>query len=128
MKVKRVQIWKKTGFGNRRRFRFWSNRVGAEKDDNLPPDASLPTWIKVAILVPKGRAETVFHMGFADTFGNVKVSSAKRRIGDGPFAMRMGPEDCEFFIASKKAEVRLELKGYSRIVSRRKEEEKIIVY
>lgn len=115
MKTKRFQIWRKVGYGDTRKFRFWSPQVRGEGDETLAKNSSLKDWKKVVVLRPTGNPKTTFSMGFSDVFGNIKVSSATRRAEEGPFGMRMGPEDCRFFIVSNGGAVGLEVVGHTTI-------------
>ncbi len=117
MKIKRFQIWlwRKINYGDVKKFKFWSAQVKGEGDQTLAKDSSLQDWKKVVVLAPLGSPKTTFSMGFSDAFGNTKVSTATRRVKEGPFGMRMGPENCLFFIASNKGIVELEVVGYTTI-------------
>lgn len=115
MKIKRFQIWRKINYRDIKKFRFWSVLVRGEGDETLAPGSSLKAWKKVIVLKPLGEPKTVFSMGFSDNFGHIMVSSASRRVEEGPFGMRMGPEDCRFFIASNNGEVGLEFVEYATI-------------
>ncbi|MFH1671297.1 MAG: hypothetical protein ABH889_00765 [Candidatus Portnoybacteria bacterium] len=115
MKIKKNQSWRKVNYRDEGKFKFWSLLVRGEGDEKLANDSPMDQWKKVIILRPLGDPKTIFSMGFSDNLGNVKVSNATRRVAEGPFGMRMGPEDCHFFIASNNSEVRLELVDYTVI-------------
>ncbi len=112
----------KTPLGN---FKYWSNIVFGKGDENLKPSKSSMLgflnwlrknreWKKFIILLPEGDSNTIFRMGFySEQFRICKISSATRKISDGPFAMRMGPEDCYFFIVGT-GEVKVKIPGYIR--------------
>lgn len=105
MKKKRFQIWRES----HKKFGFWSKRVrgfGLEGKSRTT----------VIILNPTGSPKTVFSIGFSDVSGNnSKISNATRRVEEGPFGMRMGRNDCDFFIVSNNGEVGLELVEYANI-------------
>lgn len=126
MKVKYFQRW--TNIYGRvaiRKFKYWSNSVLGEGDETLALSKSNMLgfcnwvrknwkWKKFIILVPKGAPETEFRMGFfSESFRLCKISSTVRKISDGPFAMRMGPEDCFFFVIGD-GKIILEIAGYVR--------------
>lgn len=115
MKVKRWQIWKKVIYGKKNASKFWSPRIKGEGDKNLAKDSPMKDWRKIIVLKPTGEPETSFSMGFSDIFGNTKVSSAKRKVKEGPFGMRMGPDDCEFFVVSNDDAVGLKFVEYADI-------------
>lgn len=127
MKIKYLQKWTdviygSTGIG---RFKEWSNIVLGKGDETLRPSKPKMLgfwnwlkknwrWKKFIILMPYGDLETEFKMGFySKQYGICKISSAIRKISDGPFAMRMGPEDCYFFVVGTE-EIVLEIVGYIR--------------
>jgi len=114
MKKIRWQIWRKVLYlkTNLRKFKHWSNLVSGEGDGILDPSAHKDTWEKFIILVPNGNLDTEFRPGFySEKFDICKVSSRVREISDGPFAMRMGPDDCHFFVVGTD-KVELEIAGY----------------
>lgn len=122
MKTKWFQFYREVGeYHDTRRFWFWSSLVRSEGDKSLPPSSpkspskQWKTWRKVIKLRPQGDPTTHFSMGFKDAFGRVMISTAKRRVGDGPFGMRVGPEDCELFIVSNEGLVGLEFVKYTNI-------------
>lgn len=112
MKKKIFQFWRKIEYGDRTKFKFWSLKVKGEGDKNLAKKTPMRKWRKIIILNPIGELETVFSIGYSDIFGNTKICNAKRRVGQAYFGMRMGPEDCEFFIVSNYGEVELEFIKY----------------
>ncbi len=89
-------------------FKWWSPKVKGEGDSAMPKGSRTSDWRKIIILQPVGAPKTIFSMGFSSIFGDTATSDAIRRIEEGPFGMRMGPEDCEFFIVSNEGEVQLE--------------------
>ncbi len=115
MRIKWSRFWHKVNYGDKRKFKFWSPQVNGMSDKALAKDSSLKDWKKVIILRPIGDPKTTFSIGFKDILGNTKVSSAVRRVGEGSFRMRMGPENCDFFIVSNKNEVGLEFVEYANI-------------
>lgn len=132
MKIKRFQFWRTCNISYRKGepFKFLSTKVKGEGDKTLENDHSLKNrikfifrkWEKVIILEPSGNPKTTFSMGFIPSSGSAKVSSATRRVEEGPFGMRMGPEDCRFFIGSNKGTVGLEVIGYTTIDDETKSE------
>ena len=122
MKVTRWQIWKKVIYGNKNAFKFWSPKVKGESDKDLSKDSPMKDWRKVIVLRPIGNPETTFSMGFSDIFGNTKVSSAKRKVKQGSFGMRMGPDDCGFFVVSNDDMVELKFVEYADITDEAKSE------
>lgn len=71
-------------------------------------------WKRVIVLNPIGDSFVVFQIGFWDRKRDIcMVSSAIRKVSDGPFAMRLGPDNCDFFIFGT-YEVELESLGYDR--------------
>ncbi len=112
MKTVKWHSWKGILYGDTGRFKFWSAQITGEGDENLSKDAPMKDWKKVVVLRPLGNPETVFAIGFSNKFGSTKISTAPRKIKEGPFGMRMGAEDCQFFITSNTEAVKLELVGY----------------
>jgi len=100
---------------SREEFDYYSSSVKGEGDEDLPEDASMEEWTKVIILKPTGKNKTIISPGFETVFGDVLVSNATRRVGSNPFGMRMGPEDCQFFVVSNEGEVGLEFVEYAHI-------------
>jgi len=108
---------------------FYSEFVLGERDKTLKPSRSKMLgpinwlikylrWKKYIILLPELKDDKVkdaeFLVGFkSEKFDICKVSLISRIISDGPFAMRIGPEDCHFFIVSK-YDVKLKVVGYVR--------------
>ncbi len=108
--------WKRTvEYGDKGEFKFWSPKVKGKGDETLEKRTSLEKWTKVIVFMPEGSPDTIFSMGFSSVFGDTIVSDAARRIEEGPFGMRMGPEDCEFFIVSNQGEVELDFVRYAHI-------------
>ena len=106
---------KRVKYGDKDEFKFWSSKVKGKGDKTLEKGTFLKEWTKVIVLTPKGKPDTIFSMGFSSVFGDTEVSNALRKIEEGPFGMRMGPEDCEFFIASNQGEVVLDFLCYTHI-------------
>ncbi|MBU2540099.1 hypothetical protein KJ786_02985 [Patescibacteria group bacterium] len=75
----------------------------------MPKKSCRKDWRKIIILMPTGDPKTRFSIGFYkdDIY---KLSTATRKVRNGPFGMRMGPENCGFFIVSNKKDRRLGLK------------------
>jgi hypothetical protein len=115
MEIKRFQVWRKINYGDAKKFKFWSPQMSGKGDGTLTKGAPLNDWKKVIIFSPRGYPKTAFSIGFKDISGLSKISRAIRRVEQGPFGMRMGPEDCNFFVASNEGEVRLEVLGYADI-------------
>ncbi|MDP3998302.1 MAG: hypothetical protein Q8P89_01640 [bacterium] len=93
----------------------WSSYAKGEGDSSLAVDSPMKDWTKIIILRPLGDQKTTFQIGFRDVFNNIKISSAKRRVKDGSFGMRMGSKDCNFFIVSINGAVGLGIMGYAHI-------------
>ncbi len=102
-------------YGDKDTFKFWSSKIKGKGDETLEKGVSLKKWTKVIILNPKGEPDTTFLIGYVPYFGDITVARVTRRIYRGPFGMRMGPEDCEFFIVSNHKEVELEFVRYAPI-------------
>lgn len=100
MRIIQNQHWRKIKYGNTTEFEFWSEKVKGKGDESLLPGTPFESWRKIVILKPLGKPESTFSMGFSSIFGKTEISDATRKVKDGPFGMRMGPEDCEFFVAS----------------------------
>lgn len=111
---------------NPRFFHHWSNLVEGVGDERLGSSRSAMVgsfnwfrkhllWKKYIILAPKaGRRDVNFRMGFySKQFNICKISGAVRNVSDGPFAMRMGPENCHFFVVGT-GEIELSIAGYIR--------------
>lgn len=118
-------IYNKTEIGDFQ-FWFWSNMVLGKGDENLKfsfsPILGPINWLKkhlkwkkFIVLIPKGDPETKFKVGFySEDWGICKIAPMKgRKISDGPFAMRMGPEDYYFFVVGDDL-IELEIAGYIR--------------
>ncbi len=112
LRTVKTQEWRKISYyGDANEFRFWSQKV-VGLGDSLP---FLQRWNKVIILMPIGDQEAVFFIGF-DPFNpnsRNKVSSIKRKVKDGPFAMKLGKRDCGFFVTSNDSRVNLKSTGYA---------------
>jgi len=112
MKEIKDQCWKNVKFGNKNEFRYWSPKVMGKGDKDLSPDSPLGDWRKIIILKPTGDPEAVLLVGFSSVFGDTQISSVPRQVKEGPFGMRMGPEDCNFFIVSNDGKVELKIVQY----------------
>lgn len=119
MKVKR-SLWRKIRYGNSEKFTYWSPKIRGKGDETLAEGSSIKDWRKVVVVQPSGSPETAFSMGFSNVFGDTKISSAVRKVKDGPFGMRMGPKPCDFFIASNQGKVDLRLIEYTDIKDKTK--------
>ncbi|OGD24254.1 hypothetical protein A2Z10_03285 [Candidatus Azambacteria bacterium RBG_16_47_10] len=123
-----LQRWDDVEYGKERirSFLCWSNLVEGRGDEKLKPSRSSMLgafnwlrkyfrWKKYIILVPKTKVYDVpFRVGFySKQLGVCKISTAVRNASDGPFAMRMGPEDCHFFVVGK-ASIELAVAEYIR--------------
>ena len=80
-----------------------------EGDKTLTNKSSRKDWKKVVVLRPMGGQEVKFVIGFITVSGKTEISSATRKVKNGPFAMWIGPQDCGFFIASNKGKVWLNI-------------------
>lgn len=118
----KYQRWRKVDYGKDRKLKFWSCKIKGKGDKDLAEGSPLRDWKKIIILEPVGDPETTFSMGFSTVSGDTKVLSVDRKIKKGPFGMRLGPEDCEFFIASNNNEVGLEFVEYIDIADKSKSE------
>jgi len=112
MKIIQDQHWRKIEYNNTTEFKFWSEKAKGKGDESLPPGTPFESWRKIVILKPLGEPESTFSMGFSSIFDGAEISDATRKVKDGPFGMRMGPEDCEFFIVSNDGKVELEIVQY----------------
>ncbi|HXK32105.1 MAG TPA: hypothetical protein VJ378_01370 [Candidatus Paceibacterota bacterium] len=115
-----LQSWNNVFYGETTRFKFWSAQILIEGDKSLPERTPMGKWRKVAIFNAIGDPDTVFSVGFIDFLGRCRVSGATRKVRQGLFAMRLGREDCRFFIASNKGEVRIECLGEADINDKQK--------
>lgn len=116
MKIKRFQIWRKVVYGDFRKFRYWSPRIWGERDRSLTIESPRKDWKKIIVLKPIiSPPGTIFSIGFITVSGHVEVSTVTRKVEDGPFGMRMGPDDCGFFIVSNEGEVWLSFVEYADI-------------
>lgn len=116
-----LQRWEKTKVGKQiGAYRYWSDPVTGEGDPGVRSYGTgffqwigkVLFWNKLIVLVPKGDPGTHFKIVFHSSDGLCMFSSAVRQIKDGPFKMRMGPENCDFFIVGGEGEVQLEIAGY----------------
>ena len=129
MKIKRFQRWRKVEGGDKKKFKFRSSLVKVEGDKSLSKDAPIRSWTKIILLRPVGLlGRCKFSMGFRAIDGTTKISNAVRKTGDGCFGMRLGPEDCEFFIASNDGRVYLEAVECVDIKDSRPEISKLCLY
>ena len=119
------QSWREVQFEEpiEKGYHNWSNGVIAERDIRPCKNyglgfwnwlGKLLFWDRRVILVPSGLPEVNFYIVFRDSHGRYLASSAKRRIGNGPFMMRTGPSDIKFFIVGKDGGVKLSIAGYVR--------------
>lgn len=102
--------WKKVKYGDDS-FRFWSNEVDIEGDEDLSETAPMRSWKKVVLLEASsisGSSKITFSIGFLLPSGQAKISRAIKKIGDGLFAMMLGPGNCSFFIVSNQEDVFLQ--------------------
>lgn len=128
MKTVFGQKWKKCRVGNEfdEGFRYCSNYVLGKGDETLKPSHSPMLgpinwlrkhlfWKKYIILMPASDDPTAkFRVGFYSRKYNLcMVSSVAGSVSDGPFVMRLGPDDCEFFVIATK-KVTLKMVGYIR--------------
>ena len=119
MRFKIFQTWEEVKYEGSQ-FRFWSQVVQVEGDEELPEGTPMRRWKRVVILSPGcSLQETGFSIGFILPSGLAKISTAKKR-GQGFFAMRIGPGNCGFFVASNKGEVSLESMGIADIKEARR--------
>lgn len=129
MRVKYLQYWlpanyKKSKHGS---FEHWSNLARGKGDPRLPQRPKNYykgflgwlrknwEWKKCIILKVVGKPEAEFVVGYRTINSDgceCKISSDKKIVANGPFAMRLGREDCEFFIISNEPSIRLEFLGY----------------
>ncbi|HCP09063.1 MAG TPA: hypothetical protein DIT25_04695 [Candidatus Moranbacteria bacterium] len=118
------QTWEIVNLGNflPGGFIVWSNPVTGRGDSKAQHyGLGFIDWIKKAmfwkkriVLRPMGNLKTEFRIAFhSKTHDLCMVSSAVKRVGDGPFMMRMGPEDCDFYVIGNDL-VNLECVGYTR--------------
>lgn len=106
------QHWRDIKFADEKEFKFWASVTG-KGDKSLSSGTPQGKWKKSIILKPIGELGTTFSMGFNSViFGITRISDAIRKVEQGSFGMRMGPEDCDFFIASNDGKVKLEIVRY----------------
>ena len=122
------QKWKKisypeVGFKTPARiYRSWSPKVFAEGDESLDEESPqhiwqewrVVHWTKVVVLNPtvqdEEKEDVEFTVGFTNKFGDTEIATGiSRRVNEALFAMRMGPDDCHYFIVSKEEGVELGL-------------------
>ena len=60
----------------------------------------MSNWRKVIVLRPIGPSDASFSMGFVDHMGFTVATNGQRRVSDGPFGMKIGFMDRDFFIAT----------------------------
>lgn len=115
MRNKIFQKWTSVVYGETKGFTHWSNLVLGLGDENLKQGDGFLKWKKLVILIPSGNSDVRFQVGFyGKGTGICGISSTVRMVGDGPYAMRMGPEDCNFFVVSNDGPVELKIAGYVR--------------
>jgi len=108
--------WRKIKeYGNKKEFLFWSKKVTGIGDKTLNDNSKIPEWKRIIILEPKGDPKIIFEIGFQAFNGSIEMTTVSREINQGPFAMRMGREDCKFFIASNQGELDLKIDRYADI-------------
>jgi len=117
VEIKKHQILRTVKYRNKRGSRFWSNKIKGKGDQTISKDLLFPRdWKRVIVLRPIGDPETTFSMGSVIAGTNkVKVSNIVRPIRKGLFGMRLGSDDCEFFVASNTGKVKLEFVKYTDI-------------
>lgn len=99
-----------------KKFPYLSNLVYGEGDKELHRSAPKSVWTKCIILKPTGANDVIIRPGFrSNAYVIAKVASSTRKVSDGSFAMRMGPDGCHFFVISTQ-EVQLEIVGYQDII------------
>lgn len=128
MRTRFIQGWQDVEYKKKdpRLYHHWSNLVEGKGDERLKPSRSSMLgffnwirkhlfWKKYIVLAPKSpHGDVSFLVGFYDMQNNIcKVSSISRHISDGPYAMRMGPENCHFFVVGT-GEIELSISGYIR--------------
>ena len=85
--------------------RVLSNDLFCKGDITLDWDAPIKKWTKAVLLLVQGGAPdgTHYRVGFIDHYGERKIclpfsTKKERRVGDGPYLMRIGPRNCHFFV------------------------------
>ena len=126
MTIEKNQKWRVVEYGDKAEFKFWSGKVTGKGDESLSSESPIDSWKEIIVLVPYGNPETKFSIGLSTVFGVTQMSDAERKIGDGCFGMRMGPDNCDFFIASNEGEVKLVFMKYIHISEAPKHE--VVVY
>lgn len=131
--MKRIywQKWTKAVYrGYIKNFPFWSNMVKTERDATLATSKNYESgwwnwllknwsWKKFVVLRIDCQEGTIIRPGFNEKKSNkiwlCRVSSAVFKVSpdDNLIALRMGPEDCEFFIIADK-DVRITIAGYTK--------------
>lgn len=90
-------------------FRFWSGKEHCVGDSRLSQEAPKKKWKGVFLFAPTGSLDAIFYIGIVSPSGVAQILSNKtRRVKDGFFGMRVGPQNCEFFVASDDAMVQLQ--------------------
>lgn len=111
-KTKWWQTWVDVKYGKQPMpipFDKWSNLIKGEGDEDLPSSKGMSrfgrwmwkwSWKKLIVLEPIGPPDALFKVGYWNKeLGICQISfNSERYVSDGPFAMRMGPEDCYFFV------------------------------
>lgn len=108
------------------KFAYWSNLIEGKGDTTLPPSRSRMlgaiNWLRkcffwrkrVLIDFAVKSHLTTFHVGFCTKdFSVCRISSRIHKSSDGPFAMRMGPESCYFFVLAD-GPIEIKVIGYAR--------------
>lgn len=125
MRVKWLQKWTlvRDRFRPLGKYRIWSNEVRGEGDKSLPPRTEEmlgfknwfkknKEWKKCIIILPLGAEDIEFRIAYRDpVYKSLRVSSVVRTVSQGPFALRMPPEDLYFSVAGK-SRVRLAILAY----------------
>jgi hypothetical protein len=102
--------WKKVYYGDED-FKFWSDTLTIFGDRRLEEEAPMEDWRIIVIFSPKsfsGSLAVKFFVGFLLPSGLAKIFTVPRKLADGMFAMRIGPGDCHFFVASNEDKFSLE--------------------
>ena len=58
-------------------------------------------WHFCMVLEPIGDRDTMFKIGYCDSAG-CKIAPVERFVGEGLFAMRVGPKECDYFVIGDK--------------------------
>ncbi len=114
MKEEDFRGWREVFYGSEE-FKFWSDTSSVFGDKRLPKESPQKDWRIVLIFTPfswSGSMEPNFFVGFllptrlAKT-GLAKIWTVPRKVGDGMFAMLLGPGDCHFFVAGNDEKIGL---------------------